>query len=171
MKRRLYIAGGVLLALVAAYLAGRFSAPVEVKTVTKTERVFDEQAQAHATAATVDKGTERVRVVTITRTEPTGAKVETKTEDRFRANDLKLQSDWTGTVSTRESAKAAASTVSRSSRPGWSVSLAARADAGALSLKPEAYEVGIDRRLFGTVWVGVRADTEKHVGASLRLEF
>lgn len=56
-------------------------------------------------------------------------------------------------------------------RPGWSATVTAGWDPGRLSSSPDVLEIGIDRRLFGGLWVGVRADTDKRIGASLRVEW
>lgn len=165
LLRKYWPALAAVAACVLAFLAGRFTAKPEVRTVTKTEAQIVTLYQAHATTTSTDKG--RVRIVTVTKREPTGSVQTTKTEER--AADLTLHSDWTGTESNRASEKAEATTVTRSSSPGWSVGV------GALwsvqSPKPQAYQLELDRRLFGTLWVGVRADTDKRAGAALRLEF
>lgn len=160
------VPAAVLLGVVC-FLAGRFSKPVETKTVTKTEVQTVTLYEAHATTTSTDKG--KIRIVTVTRKEPGGTVYVQRTEDR--ANDLKLDMAWTGTESKSESSKAEATTVTRSSLPGWSVGGSALWSTRDLSPRPQTYTLEIDRRLFGTLWVGVRANTDKRVGASLRVEW
>ena len=157
----------VVAALVVAFLAGRFSKPVEVREVVKVETKTETIYAAHSTTTATDKG--RVRIVTVVKREPTGAVQTTRTEER--AADLTLHSDWTGTESNRASEKAEATTVTRSSIPGWSVGGSALWATRDLSPKPQVYTLEIDRRLFGSLWVGVRVNTDRQVGAGARLEW
>jgi hypothetical protein len=166
-RRHVLIGAGAVAACGIAFLAGRFSRSAETKTVTKTEVQTVTLYAAHATTTSTDKT--RVRVVTTTKREPGGTVYVTRTEDR--ANDLRLNLDWTATESNRASETAEAMTVSSSTRPGWSVGASALWSARDLSPKPDAYQLEVDRRLFGTLWVGVRATTDKHIGAAARLEW
>jgi hypothetical protein len=167
MRRRLYIAGGVLAALVVGFLAGKFTTKpkvvetvkVETKTVTVTEwrdRIVEKQI----------KGPVQVRTITIEK--PGGEKVVERFVYRGPVTTDRTE-DGSGSAAQTGTTAATASKVTTSARPGWRLAVMAGTDR--LSLSPTIYGGQIDRRLFGTLWLGAWATTEKQAGLSVALEF
>lgn len=172
LRRRLLVAGGITLALVAAYLAGRFAGPT--KTVEKEVRVLDKSMVAKAVASARAEWQREVedRSVTTTYYGPSGKptrKVQQKHVD-LKAGGSSVASSQTD-VATKANETSATSKVTERARPGWRAGVTAAWSPGQLSVAPDHYGIELDRRLFGTVWLGVRADTDKTVGASLSLEW
>lgn len=160
-------------ALVAglAYVAGRYAKPAETKTETKTESTATILYASHGESTTADRGVTQTRKVKVEQKKPDGSALTTTTTDTLHAADLTLHSNWTGSIESESASSAAATTTTTASRPGWSVGVGALWDPGHLSLKPQTYTLEVDRRLFGSLWVGVRANTDKQVGASVRAEW
>jgi hypothetical protein len=168
VKVRLYLAAGVLLALVAAFLGGRFSAPVrveekvrvETKVVTVTEwkdRIVEKRVA----------GPVRVRTITI---EKAGERIVERVVERGPVT-TETAADSAGSSSAAASSVGVSSRVVESARPGWRLSVAAGWDAEALTLRPGLYGVEVSRRVAGTVWVGAWARTDRTGGISAALEF
>jgi hypothetical protein len=167
VRRYLLIALGVVLALVVAYFAGRFSAPVKV----------EERVKVETKVQTVTEWKERIvyvqdqhrKATTTTTKEPGGKVVIVKVEET--ETDTKAATDGSGQTHATAETKSEASKVTTSDRPGWRAGLAATWDMHAPTARPGAYGLELDRRLFGTLWLGVRADTDRRVGAALSLEW
>lgn len=159
-RRHMLIGSGVVAAVALAgsggYLAGKRARPKEVKTEQRSEQQATILYASHGTADVKDKGTERTRVVKVERVEPTGAALTTTTTDTLKSADLSLHLDWTGTESRRESASAAATTVSRSTSADWRLGVAALWTVDSPGLAPDAYALEIDRRVLGPFSLGVR---------------
>jgi hypothetical protein len=175
MKLRLALGAGVVLALVAAFVAGRYSRPakvvetvkVETKTVTVTEwrdRVVEKRVQ----------GPVRVRTITIEK--PGGERVVERVVDRGPVT-TDTTTDRDGSAA---SASASASSTSRTTegrRPDWSAGVSAWWTPEASSLTPDRLGLELDRRILGTVWLGARAsmhsvdDPDVRLGAAIRMEF
>jgi hypothetical protein len=169
MKRRALIAAGVTLALVAAFVGGRYAAPVEVreivkvetKTVTVTEwkdRIVEKRVEGP------------VRIRTVTREVPGGERVVTVVEERGpvtvdRSQDRAGESRETG------SSTVVSERVTKVAKPGWRASVLAGWDADAPALRPELYGVEVSRRLVGTVWIGAWARTDRTGGLGLAMEW
>jgi hypothetical protein len=183
---RLYIAAGVLLALCAAFLGGRFSAPVRVvesasAKQTSTAAAAVEQKNNATAVQDVTRHTERRKAPA----RPASAPVQTPAGlmcPECPAVDVEIVDERIGTrltdLGTLRGAAVAASTseakssrVVESARPGWRVSVAAGWDAEALSLRPETYGVEVSRRVAGTVWLGAWARTDRTGGVSVAVEF
>jgi hypothetical protein len=169
MKRWVYIAAGSALLLVAAFLGGRFSAPVKVeervkvetRTVTVTEwkdRVVEKRVA----------GPVRVRTITIER--PGGERIVERVVERGPVT-TETAAESAGQSSSAASSVGVSERVVESARPGWRLSAVAGWDAEALSLRPDLYGVEVSRRVVGTVWLGAWARTDRTGGLVLAMEF
>lgn len=167
MKRRLYLAGGALLALVAAYIAGRYSAPTKVVETVRVETQI--QTVTEWRDRIVYRDRTKVRTVVVERKAPDGSSetVTTTTQD----NDIAGGSESTGSTDTAVAQTSEAKRVTETGRPGWRASVAAGWSPGALSLSPEVYEGRLERRLIGTLWLGAWARTDKTAGLSVGFEW
>jgi hypothetical protein len=164
VKRRVAIAAGALLALVAAYLGGRFSRAAETKTETVTVYAAHSKDSGFLS---IDSGQKaRERVVTVTKREPGGTVYVTETRDSLLDSELALDLGWQ-----RESETKAETTTTTTTRAQPSWRLDAQAGWSRLSPAPDVYGVGLSRRVAGTVWVGAWARTDLTAGASLGLEW
>lgn len=160
--RRWITTGAIAVALlVAAFLAGRFSKPAEVREVVKVE------------TKTVTEWKDRVvyvkdqkkKATTTTTKKPTGEVVIVKVEETDTDTHATTASDGAlHSFEVRESEK-----VTTSAKPGWRAGV--NASWSSLFPRPDAYGVEVDRRLFGTVWLGVRASTDKTAGIAVGLEW
>jgi len=171
VTRRFYaeVAVGALLALAAAFYAGRFSAPVktvetvkvETKTVTVTEwkdRIVEKRVA----------GPVRVRTITIEK--PGGERVVERVVERGPVT-TDTTTDHAGQSSGTTASNAATVRLSETGRPGWRAAVSAAWSPGRLSLEPARYTAEVDRRLFGTIWLGLRASTDKTAGVAVGLEW
>jgi hypothetical protein len=169
VRTRLCVAAGVLLALVAAFLGGRFAAPVrveekvrvETKTVTVTEwkdRVIEKRVA----------GPVRVRTITIEK--PGGERVVERIVERGPVT-TETAAESAGQSSSAASSVGVSERVVESARPGWRLSVAAGWAPEALSLRPGLYGVEVSRRVAGTVWIGAWAKTDRTGGLVLAMEF
>jgi hypothetical protein len=169
MKRKVYVALGGVVALVVAFVGGRYSAPVktvetvkiETKVVTVTEwkdRVVEKRVEGP------------VREVERIVEKPGAERVVTRWIERGPVS-VDTTTDASGSASTQAHTSSQASRVTTAGRPGWRAAMAAAWSPGRPSLEPERYTVEVDRRLFGTLWLGVRASTDKTAGVALALEW
>ena len=163
MKRKALIAVGAAITLVAAFLGGRYSRAARVETRTEYRDRVVTQVEYRDRIVT-QKGP--VRIVTITRTAPSG---ETSTERTVERGPVTVTQDSTGTATATTETTSATRTVQDGGRPGWAASVSAAWDPRALSLSPAGYGIELDRRLVGTVWLGARADADDFRGTGLRL--
>lgn len=169
MKRRIAIAAGAVLALVAAFIGGRYSRPAEVrelvkvetKTVTVTEwkdRVVEKRVEGP------------VRIRTVTREVPGGERVVTVVEERGPVTVDRRQ-DRAGESKETGSSAIVSERVTKAARPDWRASVLAGWDADAPSLRPETYGVEVSRRVVGTVWLGAWARTDRTGGVAVAMEW
>ena len=167
MKRRLLIAAGAALALVLAFLAGRFASPT--KTVERS--VLDERIVAQAVANARAEWQRSIKDRTVTRTVYKDGKPLERTV--YVDRETTAGGSSAASASSREQATthAEASKVTTNARPGWRVSAAAGWDPKALTLKPEVYEGRVERRVLGTVWLGAWGRTDKTAGVSVGIEW
>jgi hypothetical protein len=164
VKRRLFVAAGALIALVAAFLGGRFSRPAERKTETVT--VYAAHSK-DAGSLSIDSGQKtRERIVTVTKREPGGTVYVTETTDRLLSSDLELDLGWKRETDAKGETK---QTVTTTARPSWR--LDGQAGWSSLSPAPDLYGIGISRRVAGTLWVGGWARTDKTAGLGVALEW
>lgn len=156
MKRRVLL---VVAALAGMFYAGRYSAPVEVREVVRTEWKTVYQIQQVEKAVRVEG---RVRVVE-RRVEvpgPAGPTVTIyRTEDRGPVTSgyevERIASGSTVGESTSERVELRA-------RPEWRASVAA--DPLRLSLNASAFRFGVERRILGPLWFGA---SYQHGGTAL----
>lgn len=168
LKSRALMSGGVLLALVAAFLAGKYSAPVKtverVKVETKVETKIEWRDRI------VEKRVEgpvRIRTVVI---EKEGERRTETTEERAPVVvDTSTAKD--GGASVESDTKSDALRITESARPGWRASVAAGWNPSALRLDPSVYELRLERRLLGTLWLGAWGRTDRTGGLSLAMEW
>lgn len=171
-RRRLYIAGGVALALVAAFLGGRFSRPVKVEERVKVETKIETRTEWRDRV--IEKRVEGpTREVERIIEKPGAERVITRWIDRGPVT-VDTSATAAGTSTASGAASSSASKVTDNARPGWAAGLAATWPS--LSSRPERVGLELDRRILGTVWLGVRASAETdgsapQVGAALRVEW
>jgi hypothetical protein len=174
MKRRVLIAAGAALALVAAFVGGRFSAPVRVEERVKVSMQTDTKIEYRdRVVERVVKGPVRVRTITITK--PGGERIVERVVERGPVT-TERETDLTGQSHGTTASTAATVRTEERGRPGYSVGVSGEWSPGRPSLTPERVGVELDRRLFGTVWLGVRASAgtgfdEPRVGLAARMEF
>lgn len=161
MKKWIAIGAGALLAVVAAFVAGRYSAPVKVETRTEVRTVTEWKDRV---VTKTEQGPVRVR--TETREVPGKERVIIRTEDRGP-----VTTDRNAEGSGSSATQAATVVIRDSSRPGWRASVLAGWSPGRLELRPEVYGVEVSRRVVGTVWAGAWARTDRQFGVSLALEW
>lgn len=166
MRRRLLIAGGSLVALAAAFLAGRYATPakvvervkVETKTVTVTEwkdRLVEKRVQGP------------VREVEHIVEKPGAERVITRWTERGPVT-TDTTTDSSGSSATKTDAKTDASRIV-TAQPSWRIE--GQAGWSRLSPAPDLYGLGVSRRIAGTVWLGAWARTDKTAGIGIGLEW
>jgi len=185
-RRWLVTGAAALAALVIAFVAGRYSAPVKVtereKVIERTVR--DEAAIASAVASARASWQRDVQDHTITRTiYREGKPVERIVyvdRDTHSGGSSEATSSSQLQVTAHEEAQRTTERekITESGRPGWSVGVGGLWNPGRLSARPERYDLELGRRLFGTVWIAARVEADgvtdlkrARVGAALRLEF
>lgn len=169
MKRWLYIGGAAVALAVVAFLAGRFSAPVKTKVETKVETKTVTVTE-WKDRVVVQRGPVQVR--TVTHEVPGGERVIEKWIER---GPVTTTSDLTGQSHGTTESTSATVKVSESGRPEWAAGLSGTW-AGRPSSMPDRIGLELDRRIVGTLWLGLRASSERdlsarQVGIALRLEF
>lgn len=169
MRRYLAIAAGALLALVAAFLGGRYSAPARVETRTEWKEKVVTVTEWKDRVVT-QKGPERIRVVT--REIPGGERIVEKVIERGPSTTT---TDTTGQAHSQTDQSSATVSVKEAGRPGWSVGVSGQWAGAPSSAVPDRLGLELDRRLFGTIWLGVRASSrgtsDPQLGLALRMEF
>lgn len=176
MKRRAAIAAGALALLAAAYAAGRYSAPVKVEERVEYREIASYRTDWAVRVETVERTRwrERVRVVEVIR--PDGTVERREDRDSAGGTDSMAWLDERGGASGQTTTTAASIKVTENARPGWSVGVVGLWDPLALSTRPERWVGEVDRRIAGTVWLGLRGSAgpgfdQPRLGAALRLEF
>ena len=165
MKRKALIAAGALLALVAAFVGGRYSRParVEERVRVETREVVKVEWRDRVVQ---QKGPVRVHVVI--RDVPGKERIVEKWIDR---GPVTTTTDATGAAQSTTTADTSAERVTENGRPGWRASVAAGWDPDALALRPEVYEGRVERRVLGTLWLGVFGRSDKTGGLSAAMEW
>ena len=182
------IGGGVLVA--AAWFGGRYTAPakVETRTVTVEKSVRDEAAIASAVAQARAEWQQSVQDHTVTQTRT--VYVQGKPVEKIKIVYVDRESQSGGsfdassvvsivTVTREETAKATETTRTETGAglPGWSASLGLLWTPAKPTKEPTRLEAGLERRLFGTLWLGasVHADIatkpDVRAGARARIEW
>lgn len=172
-RRQLLVAGSVVLALAAAFSAGRFTAPerVQVREVERVEwrdRIVEKRVEVAAAARVETRVVYRDRVITKDGTvtehevERSGAVTETKTETKVdRAEE-------------HEGKREVVREVRVEVRPDWRAAVLVGASVREPLLPvagPLVVGVEVDRRIIGGLSAGVWASTVGAAGVSLSLEF
>lgn len=171
-RRRLYVAGGALLALVLAFLGGRYSRPARVEERVKVETKI--QTRVEWRDRVVEKRVEGpTREVERIVEKPGAERIVTRWIER---GPVTVDTDATaaGASAVTGTASSSSAKVTDNGRPGWAVGLAAAWPS--LSTRPERVGLEIDRRILGTVWLGVRVSAEPdgaapQAGVALRVEW
>jgi hypothetical protein len=171
LKRRALIAAGALAALVVAFLAGRFSAPVRVEERTKVETQIQTVTEWRDRIVEREVVKWRERVVAVETVRPDGTIERTTTTDRGADVDTSIDAEGSGSATAAASERQETERVVSTERPGWGLGVAAAWEPGRLTGKPDRIGLELDRRLFGTVWLGLRADTDRRVGLGVRVEW
>ena len=161
MKRKLYIGGGVLTALVLAFLGGRFSGPVKVteRVITIEKTIRDEEAITKAVAEARAAWDKQVKDHTITRTLYREGKVVERIVYMDRETTSSGSSSTASTTDLSVKAHEATETatlkekITERARPRFKLALAAP-PSGPLDLRAISGEA--DVRVLGTIWAGVR---------------
>lgn len=145
MSRRLLIAAAALALLCASFVAGRYSRPARVETVTVEKRVVEVREVKVAEQTKQAQTRWRTKVVT----RPDGTRVETATTDRAEASHAQRRNE----TSARAEDDRRIVTVP-APLPRWSVG----ANVG-LGLDGRLrYGGEVSRRVAGPLWLGVQAD-------------
>jgi hypothetical protein len=172
-RARWAIVAGVALAIVAAFFGGRYSRAARVETRT----VRDETAIVNAVAEARAQWQRETTAHTVIRTSyaPTGKPVE-RVETRDTASTSSGSSAATSAVQAQTTSHTETIKIVEASRPDWAAGVAGTWSPSRLSLAPERLGVDLDRRLFGTLWLGVRASAtttaaDPQFGLALRMEF
>jgi hypothetical protein len=170
-KARRYLVGGGLcfFVLVAAVLAGRYSLPARVVETVKVETKVETKVEWRDRV--VEKRVEGpVRVVTRVVTAPSGERTEERVEEHGPVvTDRDIHAE--GGSASMALASSESYKLTENPRPGWRVSVAAGWNPNRLSLDPSVYDLRVERRVFGTLWLGAFARTDKTGGLSLAMEF
>ncbi len=167
-RLRLALGAGALLAVVAAFVAGRYTAPARVETRT----VIDEAAVSRAVAAARAEWTRNVEDHTITRTVYRDGKVT----ERIVYVDREVQAGGSAGASSTTTTAAGSTAASSAARPvamppGWRAGLAASWDLRERPAWPERWGLEADRRIVGPLWIGLRADTTGRAGLAVTVEW
>jgi hypothetical protein len=174
----LIAAGAGLLALVAAFLGGRFSAPVRTvereKVVEKSVR--DEHAISQAVAEAQAAWNRSVADHTVTRTiykegKPVERVVYVNRETQSAGSSQVTSTVYVDRVVHEVTTQTVTETkIEEGARPGWRGAFSAGWGPD-LTAHPSTYGGELSRRLIGPVWVGVWGRTDKTGGVSLALEW
>lgn len=166
---RLWIAvgcGAVALVL-AAFLIGRRTAPARVEVRT----VVDETAVTRAVEAARAEWSRDVEDHTVTRT----IYREGKPTERIVYVDREVHSGGASTSTTTATSSTASTSrsevVPALAPAGWRAGLTGTWDLRAPAQRPDRWGLEADRRLFGPVWIGVRADTSRRAGLAVSVEW
>lgn len=166
-RLRIALGAGVIVAILGAFLAGRYSSRprVEVRTV------VDESAVSRAVELARAEWTRDAEDHTVTRT----IYREGRPVERIVYVDREVHSGGTSTTSATTSTATASTSSSAvvpvAPPPGWRAGLAASWDPRALRARPGLWGAEVDRRIVGGLWVGARADSDRRAGLALSLEW
>jgi hypothetical protein len=174
-RRELYIVAAGVVVAVLAFVGGRYSLPAKVvervKVETKVETVTEWKDRI--VEKRVD-GPVRIRTVVTEVPGPSPAcpvlrQTET-VEDRGPVVTDTI-ADASGGSTVNASTVATSTKITENERPGWRLAAAALWDPRALAYQPDRYQLEVDRRIIGTVWLGARATTDLRFGLALGVEF
>lgn len=164
-RHRLIIAGAAALALVAAFLAGRYSYRPRVVERVKVEE--KEVIRVEWRDRMVEKRVAGpVRVVTRTVEKPGAEREVVRWVERGPVT-TEIQATWDGAAAGASETTTTASKVTEAERPGWAVGASALVVPRDLGAAPRL-GLELDRRLWGTLWLGARASAAPDLGG-LRL--
>lgn len=172
-KRRLLIAAAVVLALLGAFVGGRFSGPREVQTidfahVVFQDRIVEKVKTVEVKAEAQTKIVYRDRVVTKdgTVTEHTVEKTDTKRDDVTRSTDSKTTDEKSDSTVTHQQ------TVTLQPKWGLGVLLGASYPKPLIPIAgPLVIGLEVDYRIIGGLSAGLWLNTFGAGGIALRFEF
>jgi hypothetical protein len=176
-KRRAMVGGAVLLALVAAFVGGRFSAPVQVieahvfhafKVETVRDVVHEVVHEAQAKAETKIVYRDRVIEKDGTVREHEVERTDSKQNDEKTTDGVKVSDRATSTSVLAESSKVTVV------RPSWRVALQVGASLRAPFVPiagPLVLGVQGEFRIVGGLWIGLWVNTVGSAGASVAFDF
>jgi hypothetical protein len=175
VKRPILIGAAALALLLAAYSAGRYATPAKVVTKNRfveVEKVV-ERVRVETVIQTVEVVKKDVRTVTRWEKNPDGRVIVTKTEED--KTETKNEAD---TATKAESVKVVEREkiverlkIVESKRPDWLIGAQIGVKDVFAPLNGTIYGATIDRRIIGSAYLGVWANTSGAVGVGLRLEF
>jgi hypothetical protein len=182
-RRRLILAGVVVLALAASFATGRYTRTVATRDVVRTETQWKDREVVkvvHDVQTVHDVATQtRTVVVTKWSKAPDGTPVVTQESHQERAQQVETKvaaRTATAKERTAEGQQSVVETHSTESRPTWSATaLVGVQDGGSrlLSAIPVPIVAGVvlERRLIGPVSLGFWGTTAKAGGLSVSLSF
>lgn len=147
-----YVLIGGAVALIVAFSAGRFSSPVETKTVVQEKIVYKEKVDDTKAKDTVTK---------ITQTKKPDGTVITVTDKETKTDEHKTTAIDQTTSLTK--------TTTTSNRPGWLIGLGYNPTVP--GIQPMSYQAIVQRRLFSEVYAGVSASSTHTYGVVLSAGF
>lgn len=173
--RRVGIAGALLAALIAAFFAGRGTAPAKTVEKLRTVEVVKEVAAKQKDEAKSAHESLSVREITkwkiVSVRHPDGTLVRTAEGERGGSSESKSAKEETRReVEVRyvdRKVEVEKIKVVDAAKPDWAVTLGAGLQAGPRGV----YRGEVARRIVGPFWVGAWADTAKTAGISLRMEW
>jgi len=174
VKRRVIIGACCVVFLVASFLAGRFSAPVDVRE--KVTTIRDESAITHAVAEARAQWQRETKTRVLIRTIYAEGKPVERVETRDTVTTASGSSGASGaaTTATTSHATTQRETVTTSGRPGWALGVGGLWEPGRSGYR---FMVEADRRIVGGLWLGARvaaapsSNPAPIFGAALRLEW
>lgn len=172
-QRRLCVAALLVLALVGAFVAGRFDAPVQIQTkdVVRTEtKTVEVEKRVEVAGAT--KTETKVIYRNIER-KPDGTVIDKSIETTGKAEAIKVErtEDKASTVSATTLQE---HTQTATLRPDWSISLGVGVSLPKPWLNiygPMVLSVELDRRIVGGLSLGVMVNTGGQAFAVVKFEF
>jgi len=174
MKRKILIGAGFALALVAAFLGGRFSRPVKVVEKVKVETKTEYVDRWKEKIVYVEAKTTTKHVETRTEKKPTGEVIVTRVEDSGSETKKSGTEDKAGESAAKVATVSETEKVTDYGRPGWRVSAMGAWSPGLTLGTPQLWGLEVQRRLFWTIWaggVGIRVADRTYLGLSVGMEF
>lgn len=173
MRQCLPIAAGVVLALVGAFSAGRFSAPLRVETRDVEHVVYRDKVVEKVVTVATEAKTE-TKVVYVDRiTTKEGEVREHIVERRVAKDDTAVKVD-DSRVEVREVEKVVEHVTTVTLRPDWRVAVSAGASLRAPLLPiagPLVLGAEVDRRLVGGLSAGLWVSSSGAAGVAVSFEF
>lgn len=147
-----YVLLGSTAALVLAFSAGRFSAPIQTKTIIQEKVVYKDKVDDTKAKDTVSH--------TTTTKKPDGT-VVTVTDKETKSNEHKTDDISSTTTSSQTS--------TTENRPNWRLGVAY--NPGINGLQDRRYTGLLQRRIISEIYVGINADTGHSYGVNLSVGF